>query len=137
MRNVAVRTGFYDIWVEGRKLSTESWLATIESAAASIISGLGANPDMLLSLSDEDEVALSRFLCAQMFRVQAFRDSDAVMRQQLVDHLKQAGRAFLGRTESPEVAARIWEVWKDKPDEWFLHEDNESSQRRTVSLAHV
>ena len=131
--NVAVRTGFYDVYVGAQKLSTESWLAAIEGAASQIIGHLGADPDVLLTLSTEDEIALSRFICAQMFRVQVFRDEDAAMRQQLVDHLKQAGKAYLERTESPEEAEKIWDAWKTKPDEWFLKEENPYQPAGTVA----
>lgn len=123
VNDVAVRTGFYDVCVGRQKLSTESWLATIEGVASAIIRRLVANPDELLTLSNEDEEALSRFICAQMFRVQAFRDSDAAMRQQVLDHVKKMGRAFLERTETPDDAEEIWRAWMTKPDEWFLHEE--------------
>jgi hypothetical protein len=121
-RDAAVRTGFYDLRVGGRKLSTEYWLSTVEAVAASIIGRLQTNPDALLSLPTEDEDALGRFICAQIFRVQAFRDTDASMRQQLLDHVRNAGRSHLERTTPPELVEEIWDEWMTKPDEWWLNE---------------
>ncbi len=121
--DVAVRKAFYDVQVGRQMLSTESWLATIESAAASIIGRLVDEPQALLTLSTEDEEGLSRFICAQIVRVQAFRDSDAAMRQQLLDRLKQAGRAYLERSEPPEEVEQIWDAWMEKPDEWWFNQE--------------
>ena len=123
VNNVAVRTGFYDVLIGRRKLSTESWLAAVEGTAASIISRLVDDPAALLTLSTEDEEALSRFICAQMFRVQTFRDWDAAMREQSLDQLKQAGRAYLENTEPPEEVEAIWDAWIEKSDEWWFNEE--------------
>lgn len=134
VNDVAVRTGFYDVRIGGRKLSTESWLSTIEGVASAIIRRVVANPDELLTLSEEDEKALSRFVCAQMFRVQAFRDSNAAMRQRFLDHAKKMGRAFLERAEKPDDAEEIWRAWMTKPDEWWFKQEEPYQPAETVAF---
>ncbi len=131
INNVAVRTGFYDVLIENRKVSSESWLAAIEGLAASIIGRLVDDPQALLTLSTEDEEALSRFICAQIVRVQTFRDSDAAMRQKMLDELKQFGRAYLERNEPPEEVEAIWDEWMEKPDEWWFNEEEPYQPAKT------
>jgi len=134
VNDVAVQTGFYNVYVGRRKLSTETWLSAIEGAASAIIRRVVGSPNELLALPAADEEALSRFICAQMFRVQAFRDRDAAMRQQLLDRVKEAGRAFLERTETPEDAEKIWAAWATKPDEWFLREEEPYQPAKTATF---
>lgn len=123
VKDVAVRTGFYDVLIGRQKVSTESWLAVVEGAAASIIGRLIDDPKALLTLSTEDEEALGRFICAQMFRVQSFREDDGAMRQQLLQDIKERTRTFLENTApSKEVGEDLWEYWQGKPDEWWLRE---------------
>jgi len=92
-----------------------------------------ANPDELLTLLAEGEEALSRFICAQMFRVQAFRDSNAAMRQRFLDHAKNMGRAFLERTEKPEDAEEIWRARITKPDEWWFKQEEPYQAAKTAA----
>lgn len=55
------------------------------------------------------------------------------MRKQLVDQLKEVGRRWLYANEKPKDAARIWDTWKNRPDEWFLNESAVYQPAATVA----
>jgi hypothetical protein len=119
--NAAVESGFYDLQMAGRTVSTEDWLSSnIENPAAPILRRLTSSTEAMLSLSDEEENKLARYIGAQMFRVPSFRDSHNATIRHLVEQIKPMGRAFLENTLPPDKVERIWADWQTKPDEWWL-----------------
>ncbi len=77
--NAAVERGFNDILVDDRILSTETWLSELEGTTSPILEGLINDPDHLTSLSEEEEMALARFIAALRFRTPHFRAENEAM----------------------------------------------------------
>ena len=71
--NAAVEGHYYDITIDGEILSTETWLARLESDTCPILKRLIADPDEMTTLSNEDEIRITRFLAALRFRTPQFR----------------------------------------------------------------
>ena len=131
--NVGVQSAFYDVLEGPELLSAETWLAEVEGAAASIIRSIIGDPDAILNLSPDEQEALARFIAAQLFRTPKMREQEAGWRQQLVDHLKKAGRRLLEKEEGPEGATVIWDACEDKPDEFFLNEETPPQPARPTA----
>jgi hypothetical protein len=131
--NAGVEAGYYDVDVGGQALSAEAWLAGVEGRAAPLLSKITADPTTIAALSAEEENDLARFICAQDFRTPAFRELDARIGQQMVGHVKEFGRRWLETQFAPKEAEDIWNAWKGKPDEWFLHEEKPHQASRSVA----
>ena len=71
--NAAVEGHYYDITMDGETFSTETWLAELESKTCPILKCLIADPDEMMSVSEEDELRLTRFLAALRFRTLQYR----------------------------------------------------------------
>lgn len=139
VRDVGVRTGFNDLEMAGRNVSTEDWLGEIEDAAAPIIGRLATQPAEVLGLSDGEENALSRFIAAQKFRVPAFREFDRRTAASMVGQIKERARGWLYNTERRDEADAIWAAWDAKPDWRWLQQDGpvEEAYVPTVMLGEV
>ena len=123
---VAVAKGFYDIEASGFLLSTERWLADVESAAAPLLTRLADDPAELLALSANDELCLARFLVALYLRVPAFREQNQRTTDGLVTFLKDMAKRHLdagGYGVEKQDAAKLWETWQSKPDHWWIGEE--------------
>lgn len=130
---VAVEKGFYDIDIGSATLSTESWLAELEGSALPVLRGLIDDPDMVLGLSLEEEMALARFLAAFRFRTPAFRDQLDALKQQMVAHAKRIATGYV-RNNYPEAQAKLMlEAWEEQPDDWWLGNSAPSSTAETAA----
>ena len=123
VNNIALESHMYDVKMAGDILSAEGWLAELEGHTVPILERIVSNPDAVLGLSANDENILARFICALHFRVPAMRELDSKLREQLLSKVKEAGRHWLDSQLGPAKAEEIWRVWRDKPDEWFLNEE--------------
>ena len=130
--NVAVRTRFYDVTLEGQHYSAEDWLAELESAASSVLRLLGDDPPAISRLTDEQENALSRFIAALIIRTpfkrQELNDTLDVINSQIEQILRGQ---FLHQFGEPQGPAK-YEEWQAKP----LHErygEEESTQPASLT----
>jgi hypothetical protein len=120
--NAAVGSRFYDLRVNGEDLSLEGWLADIEGLVCPILERLIEDPSALTTLSVQEREYIARFVAIQELRSPSQRWTEAKMRSQIVDHLREVGQSWLRKELGKEDAEGVWEVWKDRPDEWFLNE---------------
>ncbi len=134
VEDVAVRRGFGDLEVGGQALSTETWLAYLETAAAPVLRRLAAEPATVLALSPAEEHDLSRFIAAQRFRVPAFRTFEQRMAGSLVEQVKEFARRWLYNTEPRDEADEIWAVWEAKPDWWWLQQNGPVGNARDAAI---
>lgn len=72
--NAALEVGFNNVEIDGRRLSTEDWLAQLEGKASPVIRLLVEDPESVTKLTSEQEDAIGRFLAALRLRTPAFRE---------------------------------------------------------------
>lgn len=133
IENVAVETHFYDLEIEGLRVSAEDWLAQLEGEAAPVIQRLINHSESIGSLSLTEELALARFLAALKFRTPAFREWEDTITGSMLSQIKEMGRTFLYRRYKRKEADAIWEIWKDKPDHWWTKQ-KEPEQPAAMSI---
>ena len=73
LNNVAVRTRFYDVSVEGHDYSAEDWLANLEGDASSVLGLLCDDPSALMRFTADQENTLARFIAALILRTPSKR----------------------------------------------------------------
>ncbi len=123
IENAAVETYFNDLEVEGLRVSTEDWLAELEGKAASVIKQLTMSPETIGGLSLEEELALARFIAALKFRTPGFREWKTKVTSPIISQIKEILRAQLYHQYDRKEADATWEIWKDKPDYWWLGQE--------------
>ncbi len=122
VRNVAAETRFYDVDTGGATLSAETWLAELEGRAAPILERLIGDPDAVLDLSMQEEMALARFLAAFRFRTPTFPDQAEKLKQLMVASAQRAAIAYVRNKYPDAEVKRMLEAWFEHPDEWWLGE---------------
>lgn len=120
VENVAVETYYYDVEIEGLRLSPEDWLAQLEGDAAPVIQRVIADPARITSLSLEEEVSLSRFIAALWFRTPAFRQWEEQITSTMALQIKDIIRGQIYHQHERNEADALWEDWKDKPNHWWM-----------------
>lgn len=133
VKKAAVQRGLYDVQVDGDTLSPETWFTDLEGPASSLFRRLVDEPNLLLELSNEEEIALSRFLCSQFFRVPLRRDEDAARRESLVEWVRQMATGYIANELGGEAAQIVFDAWKDKPDEFFMSEPEPYQLSKTMA----
>ncbi|MHB1004928.1 MAG: DUF4238 domain-containing protein [Chloroflexota bacterium] len=121
--NVAVETKYNNLETDIGHVSTESWLSEVEDLAAPVLRRLIDEPNNIVGLSDEEEIHLARFIAALRFRVPQFRNWSKQLRADILGQVKEFTHTWLENQLEEDEARATWEVWEDKPDEWWFHED--------------
>ncbi len=121
--NLAVERSYNDFVVDDVVLSTEDWLAQVESTASPILAKLVDRPGSIRTLSAEEEVHFARYLAAQKFRGPGHRDWEGAMRGRIVEQIKPIAKAVVDKTVPEDVASDLWKHWQEKPEEWWLQEE--------------
>ena len=123
LKRATVQVGYYDLVLEdGTRVSIEDWLAKIESKAAPILERLVADPDQITRLKEKEEDRLARYVCAQRFRTQWFREFERASDDQSMKDIKATARAYIDNTFPKDEADEYWKEWQSKPREWWLNE---------------
>ncbi|GEM_PF-2896558 len=130
---LAAEPGYNDVLIEEANLSIEPWFATLESYAAPVIDRLVLSPSILLQLTDEQENDLARFLIALRFRGPWFKDWSANLISDMASGVKEFARNATYRHYSKKVANELWNIWKDKPDHWWLKSPHSASDPAAVA----
>jgi Protein of unknown function (DUF4238) len=102
------------------RLSTEGWLSELEGEAVPVLAKLINDPISISSLSLGEEFHIARFIVALKFRTPAFRQWDAGMTAQFASQTKEILKSGLYNQLEKEEADAHWDIWKDKPDHWWL-----------------
>lgn len=124
LNNAGVQVGYYNMDMGGLVVSTEDWLADIEAKAAPILVRLVGYPDSLTLLTDEDEIHLSRYICAQRFRTPWFREMAREIDEQTIAQIKPMVRSYIHNTLPKKEARELWKYWeRNKPPEWWLGQE--------------
>ena len=110
--NAAVERGFNDILVDGRILSTETWLSELEGTTSPILEGLINDPDHLTSLSEEEEMALARFIAALRFRTPHFRAENEAMMASHASQIRDIVRSEIFYQYDEQEAQALWDVYQ-------------------------
>ena len=87
--NVAVSARFNDMEIEGKRLSSESWLSEVEGNASPILNDLIEHPENIELLSVDEEFLLARFIAALRFRTPAFREWNEQVMGNFESQIKQ------------------------------------------------
>ena len=131
--NTAVESGFNDVVIEGVRLSTEGWLADIEDEAMPILRSLADEPDRILSLSGQQEIALARFLTAQRLRTPAFRYWLAGVDDMFVPKIKEMAKAQLFAQMPQRQAEELWVEWDGKPSHFWRRQEEPDRPEDTAA----
>ena len=122
--NLAVEKGYNDFVLGGQvSVSTEDWLADVESRAAPFLSKLVEDPSAIESVDVADEIYLARYLAAQKFRAPGFREFQRQVREQMIEDVKPIAKSYIQNTLPKGEADELWDYWKEKPEEWWLNEE--------------
>lgn len=132
--NTAVENRFYDENIADFHLSTEDWLAQLEGKAAPILNILIENPDIVLSLSPEEECNLARFLVALRFRTPAFRKYNEKLSETVLSQIKDMAKKQIYHQRGRGEADTIWKKIEKKPDHWWLNEQEPQQSVSTVNF---
>ncbi|MCH8805972.1 MAG: DUF4238 domain-containing protein [Planctomycetes bacterium] len=124
LENAAVESRFNDETIRGIPASTENWLSKIEGKAAPVIRKLIEDPDGILCLSLNEEIALARFVTAMRFRTPSFRAEMNRTFEPVVAQIKKLAKEQLFHM-FPDTAAETWAEWSEKPDHQWLQEEHE------------
>jgi hypothetical protein len=87
--NAAVETRFYNIVIDGLHMSTEGWLSGVERKADPVLNKLTSCPERITCLTEEEEVNLSRFVSALMFRTPAYLEWNQEVTNQAATEIKE------------------------------------------------
>lgn len=131
----AVEQGFYNVARGDDVLSNELWLSELEGVAAPILREITADPDALSTLSDEQDMALARFLTAQRLRVPAFRRWLRGVTDDMLPDIKRLAKGQLFAMTSRKEAEATWAAWEKKPPHfWWGMEREEPPEELTSDL---
>ena len=121
--NLALEKGYNDFIVGDKiSVSTEEWLSDVESRAAPIIRELAQDPSFIERLGLDTQLYLARYLAAQKVRGPGYRSWERAVRDRTVREFKSIAKAQIYGLLPDEEAEKQWQVWKDKPIEWWLQE---------------
>ncbi len=121
-KNTAVESYFYNVKIADMQLSVENWLAKLEGRAAPILDTLRSNHECILTLSDEEEIHLARFLAALRLRTLSFRENMNRMNESMFQQIKDMARKQIYHQNDKEKADTIWDEIKNKPMHWWYKE---------------
>ena len=130
--NAAVEGRFYDLEIEQTIVSTEDWLARIESEASPVIELLLSSPPSIERLSDEQEFALARFVAAFRFRTPAFRGWVDTVSSSLVAQIQEFMKLQLFKQYGSQDGQAIFDELKNKSLNWWL-DGQETAQPAEMS----
>jgi hypothetical protein len=133
VENAAAESRFYDIEVNGARLSTEDWLSEVEGDAAEVLRKLVDSPNSITTLSDDEELLVARFLVALRFRVPAFRASVANLHDNMTKQMQEFAWEISVRHLGKAEAQERWNQWKEHPDGWWLRESTPATVSDVVT----
>ncbi len=129
-KNIAVSVGFNNLDVGGVEVSTESWLAGLESRASPLLDRIIQDPQTITSLSEQEQNDFARFVCAQFFRVPEYRDRQRSTFSTVADQIERAQKASLLKTYGQEEGNRLWESQRESFDSRWRSMESEDQQAR-------
>lgn len=123
-RNTGAEARFYDVEIDGNKLSAESWLSQVEEAFTPVLRRLTKEPALVMSLSADEEMAVAMFVCVQDFRNRSQRALEARLRRQLADHARAITEAAMKRDLGEKNGTLLYSLWyADESEEFWLGEE--------------
>src|SRR5207248_2884854 len=100
-----------------------------------VMTKLVQDPDTMLTLTDDEENNLARFIAAFRFRTHEFRAQNDVLIQGFVSFGKELTHNYIFNTMSAEQAQAAWDDVKDEPDDYWLANANPGPP--SASVAHA
>lgn len=117
--NAAVEARLYNLEIEGRVYSAESWLSELEGLSTPVIQQLIDDPSTITSLGLENELILARFIAALFFRTPSFGKDTSSMVDSMLQRIKDNIKGQIFHQYSPEEAVTAWEEMSKQPDHWW------------------
>lgn len=115
LTNVAVERHFYNINIEGVDLSSEDWLAKLESDASSVVQTLIEDPSAITKLTGKQENSLSRFVAALSVRTPSLRQAMNHVFEDVLSQVEEKIQAqFLNQLGERQEFAEF-EEWRSRP----------------------
>jgi hypothetical protein len=134
IENVAVGNYFNDVEIGDERLSTEGWLSELEGETSPVLAKLINDPNCIGLLSLDEELHVARFIAALKFRVPAYRQWNDEMMAQVVSQIKEIIKGQLYGQLGEEEADEYWDIWKDKPDYWWLTQSDQYQPSATAAF---